>query len=662
MKNKLVLEKMEVLPVMIVIFVLVCFRCDAATDPQEVMSLQEMYRALNFSPQLVGWKAKNGDPCGEPWTGISCSGSSVLNMDVSGNSITGEIPVSLPPNASHMNLSHNMLSGPMGNVFTGLPSLREMDLSYNNFTGDLPDSVSSLKNLTKLYLQNNSFTGSVILLADLQLTDLIGGNNFHTLANYPPWKFPLDNVTAGQNISSYPIAESNAIENYPPLKIHMHKKKALGPGGIVVLVGGIALLTTCTAFIIGFHINQARKRQHEDNASTDSSLVSPQISSNRDYPTAPPTGSPHTFTIDLPPLPITMPKRLPPVSHITGRASRRSFSRKCKMPPSAKLYSISELQLATNNFSQENFLGEGSLGSVHRGEFPEGQVFAVKNVNTISLSLHEEEQFLDTIRAASRLRHPNIVRLTGYCIERGQHFLLYEYVRNLTLDDALHCEYFMPLTWGLRLQIAFGIAQALDYMHSMTPPIGHCNLKATNVLLDDDLTPRLCDCGLTGLRPLTSNNVKLKASEIAISNSGYIAPEQGLAGTENTKTDVYAFGVLLLELFTGRRPIDSSRPGEEHCLATWASSQLHNADALADMVDSRIKISPRALSHFADVVSQCIQPEKEFRPSISHIVEDIAQHLLKSGTGVSDGDALEKSFRSTHTRFPGSPTISHLSA
>ncbi|KAL8144527.1 hypothetical protein V2J09_017559 [Rumex salicifolius] len=106
---------MEVLPVMIVFFVLVCFRCDAATDPQEVMSLQEMYRALNFSPQLVGWKAENR----EPWTGISCAGSSVLNM----------------------NLTHNMLSGPMGNVFTGLPSLGEMDLSYNNFTGDLPDSV-----------------------------------------------------------------------------------------------------------------------------------------------------------------------------------------------------------------------------------------------------------------------------------------------------------------------------------------------------------------------------------------------------------------------------------------------------------------------------------------------------------------------------------------
>lgn len=90
------------------------------------------------------------------------------------------------------------------------------------------------------------------------------------------------------------------------------------------------------------------------------------------------------------------------------------------------------------------------------------QIFAVKNVITVSLSLHEEEQFLDVIRSASRLRHPNIVRLTGYCIERDHHLLLYEYVRNLTLDDALHCEYYMPLTWGLRMQIAFGIAQALE--------------------------------------------------------------------------------------------------------------------------------------------------------------------------------------------------------
>lgn len=130
---------------------------------------------------------------------------------------------------------------------------------------------------------------------------------------------------------------------------------------------------------------------------------------------------------------------------------------------------MADLQLATNSFSEHKLLGEGSLGSVYKAEFLDGQVqtqhnkaFAVKNIKIIALSLQEEEQFLNVIRNVSCLRHPNLVTLHGYCLEDGQHLLVYQYVRNVSLDDALHSAAYKPLLWSLRLKIALGVALALE--------------------------------------------------------------------------------------------------------------------------------------------------------------------------------------------------------
>ncbi|XP_020422500.1 protein STRUBBELIG-RECEPTOR FAMILY 2-like [Prunus persica] len=206
---------------------ILAFQAVAFTAPSDVTALQDFYEALNSPPQLKGWRLDGGDPCGESWVGVSCSGSSVIHLklqglnlsgylsaqlhnmfnlktlDVSSNNIVGEIPYVLPPNATHinlacnsltsiphslpamkslrhLNLSHNLLSGPVGNVFTGLQNLRELDLSYNNFTGD-PNSFKSLANLTGLFLQNNKFSRSVAYLVELPLTNLNIENNDHQI-------------------------------------------------------------------------------------------------------------------------------------------------------------------------------------------------------------------------------------------------------------------------------------------------------------------------------------------------------------------------------------------------------------------------------------------------------------------------------------------------
>ncbi|XP_059646370.1 protein STRUBBELIG-RECEPTOR FAMILY 2 [Cornus florida] len=726
-------------------------QASAYTNPLDVKALQGLYIALNGPPQLKEWKSVGGDPCEESWIGVSCFESSVIQiklnglelngtlgfqlsdlhnlkqLDVSSNNIQGEIPYSLPLNATHinlacnnfslyipysltlmknlrhLNLSHNSLSGPVGNVFTGLQNLREMDLSYNNFTGDLPSSFGDLTNLTGLFLQNNKFTGSVAFLAGLPLSNLniqdnnfsgvipsqlryvknlwIGGNRFQVGENYPAWDFPLETMPSERNISSPPTTKSSAIENYPPRRVAGHKKKRLGPGGIAFMVGGGTLVATCAALIILIRIQRSRTQKLPSVEIGEGSQNSPPLSTARvenfyqHYSSAAPEESPQIFPISSPPVALVASSLIPSVCPRTEKLSRRrSFSKKHIISLSAKFYTVAELQSATNSFSEENLLGEGSLGSVYKAEFPDGQILAVKNIKTAALSLNEEEQFLDVIRRTARLRHPNIVALLGYCVEHGQHLLVYEYIRNLSLEYALHCDAYMPLSWGLRIRIALGIARALSYLHSTCfPAIAHCNLKAANILLDEELMPRICDCGLAILRPLTSNSVKVKASEMALGDTVYIAPEHVHHGDNSTKCDVYAYGVLLLELLTGRRPFDSSRPREEQSLVKWASSRLHDNESLDEMVDPTIKrtLSSKCLSRFADIVSLCIQPEKEFRPPMSEIVEHLTSLLQRVGTGKSNiadtstseaADPFDKSFRSTQTRFFGSPTVSFRSA
>ncbi|MED6106162.1 hypothetical protein PIB30_002053 [Stylosanthes scabra] len=410
----------------------------AFTDPLDVTALQDLYRTLNTAPVLERWDGD--DPCQESWTGVACSGSSVIHLklqglnltgylggllhnlqslkhlDVSSNNIVGEIPSGLPPNVTHinmacnylsqnipplstmrklkhLNLSHNFLYGPVGNVFTGLDDLKEMDLSYNNFTGDLPSSFGSLKNLGKLYLENNRFTGSVTYLAELTLTDLniqdnlfsgilpphfqtiqnlwIGGNKFQAVDESPPWPFPLDNVSVEHNSTRPPTTRANAIENYASAKAIKHKKKHMGPGGIALTVGGVTLFAAGLALFIATRMNRPSLRQKKLE-SIERSFPSHPFNLKDISTTAVDT------SLQIPPFnskSLLGPRRLPSLNHKkNGETSRRSFSEREKVTGRTKVYTVAEIQLVTKSFSEDNLLGAGSLGSVYRAEFPDGKV------------------------------------------------------------------------------------------------------------------------------------------------------------------------------------------------------------------------------------------------------------------------------------------------
>ncbi|KAF2303685.1 hypothetical protein GH714_021210 [Hevea brasiliensis] len=228
------------------------------------------------------------------------------------------------------------------------------------------------------------------------------------------------------------------------------------------------------------------------------------------------------------------------------------------------------------------------------------QAMAIKKIDNAALSLQEEDNFLEAVSNMSRLRHPNIVSLVGYCSEHGQRLLVYEYIGNGSLHDMLHFadDGSKTLSWNARVRVALGTARALDLLAFCV----HRNFKSANILVDEELNPHLSDCGLAALTPNTERQVSTQM----VGSFGYSAPEFALSGVYTVKSDVYSFGVVMLELLTGRKPLDSSRVRSEQSLVRWATPQLHDIDALAKM------------------------PEPEFRPPMSEVVQALVRLVQRA--------------------------------
>ncbi|KAE9461813.1 hypothetical protein C3L33_06270, partial [Rhododendron williamsianum] len=323
-------------------------------------------------------------------------------------------------------------------------------------------------------------------------------------------------------------------------------------------------------------------------------------------PPPPPPPPPPFLSVDK----VTVNPIFAPVT-MTGHSNRT--------PNSVRSFTIASLQQFTNSFSQANLIGGGMLGTVYRAELPIGKLLAVKKLDAAVCRKQSNEDFLELVSAVSKLQHPNVVELVGYCAEHGQQLLVYEYCENGTLHEALHLddEIHKKLSWNTRIRLALGAATALEYLHEVCQPaIVHKNFKSANILLDDKLVVHISDCGLA---PLISS---VHISQM--SGYGYGAPEVEL-GSYTSMSDVYSFGVVMLEILTGRKSYDRSRPHGEQHLVRWAIPQLHDIDALSRMVDPSLNgaYPSKSLSRFADIISLCLQPEPEFRPPISEIVQNL---------------------------------------
>ncbi|KAK7257064.1 hypothetical protein RIF29_30763 [Crotalaria pallida] len=277
-------------------------------------------------------------------------------------------------------------------------------------------------------------------------------------------------------------------------------------------------------------------------------------------------------------------------------------------------FSYSELKNATNDFILSNKLGEGGFGPVYKGTLNDGRVVAVKQ---LSAGSHQgKSQFITEIATISSVRHRNLVKLYGCCIEGSRRLIVYEYLENKSLDQALFGNS-LSLSWSTRYNICLGLARGLAYLHEESQiRIVHRDVKASNILLDSELVPKISDFGLAKLY----DDKKTHISTRVAGTIGYLAPEYALRGQLTEKADVFSFGVVALEVVSGRPNSDSSLEKEKIYLLELAWN-LHERDCITELVDPRLsKFKEEEVKRMVGVALLCTQTAPSLRPSMSRVV------------------------------------------
>ncbi|XP_062168838.1 probable LRR receptor-like serine/threonine-protein kinase At1g56140 isoform X1 [Alnus glutinosa] len=295
-------------------------------------------------------------------------------------------------------------------------------------------------------------------------------------------------------------------------------------------------------------------------------------------------------------------------------------------------FSYAVLKTATEEFSPANKLGEGGFGPVFKGTLDDGRVIAVKQ---LSVASHQgKNQFITEIATISAVQHRNLVKLYGCCIEGDQRLLVYEFLENRSLDQALFGTRSLNLDWSTRFDICLGVARGLAYLHEESRlRIVHRDVKASNILLDSDLIPKISDFGLAKLY----DDKKTHISTRVAGTIGYLAPEYAMRGHLTEKADVFAFGVVALEIVSGRPNSDSSLEEDKVYLLEWAW-QLHENNSEVDLTDSTLsEFNEEEVKRMIGVSLLCTQASPTLRPSMSRVVAMLSGDIEVSSVTTRPG-------------------------
>ncbi|XP_044506727.1 putative serine/threonine-protein kinase-like protein CCR3 [Mangifera indica] len=321
---------------------------------------------------------------------------------------------------------------------------------------------------------------------------------------------------------------------------------------------------------------------------------------------------------------------------------QRSGSSYSSRTDKTEIFSLSELASATNSFSSENKIGSGSFGSVYKGKLQDGREVAIKrgeNCAKKNKSQEKEIAFDSELALLSRLHHKHLVGLVGYCEERDERLLVYEYMSNGALHDHLHNKSSTVTntnilnSWKMRIKIALDAARGIEYLHNYAvPPIIHRDIKSSNILLDANWTARVSDFGLSLLTDQESVSTK------AVGTFGYIDPEYFVLNVLTSKTDIYGLGVVLLELLTGKKAVFKNKDGNAEDLVAYAEPEI-SAGHLINVLDTRVGLQDineaEAVEMVAAIAIQCVKIEGKERPSATDIAAALERALaVCEGTNV----------------------------
>ncbi|KAF3954285.1 hypothetical protein CMV_020350 [Castanea mollissima] len=532
----------------------------------------------SFGTAPSGWSTTTG--CCQ-WKNVSCDGSNrVTSINLVNQSLTGTLPSNLGTLTRLTTLSFqgNSLSGPIPSL-ANLTSLQQLYLDNNNFSSIPSDFFGSFQNLYDLRLSFNNLNGTLPKSFGATSLKYLYLDNNNLMGSIPD---ALTNITTLQvfDVSNNHLSGSipkfgdsvNLITTGNPSIVKNGNTAGTGSSGTSVspgIIAGIVIAVIIFSVVVLFvSIKCYVSSKHRKSGGVEN----------------PENGSTSVMNIEI---------------------------------------SIEVLEQVTNNFDEDNILGRGGSGVVYKGEYHDGTMIAVKKMESTAMSSKGINEFQAEISVLTKVRHRHLVALLGYCINGNERLLVYEYMPQGTLTQHLFdlgengCS---PLTWKQRIQIAMDVARGVEYLHSLTTQIFiHRDLKPSNILLGDDMRAKVADFGLVKI----ALDEKYPVPTRVAGTFGYLAPEYGATGRVTTKADVYAFGVILMQLITGRKAVDDTLPNENPHLVTWFCSILNNKESIAMAIDQTINPDEETIESIYKVVElagHCTSPKPYQRPDMGYVV------------------------------------------